>query len=50
LAKDTDADIHISREEGGEKELEEKDEKKGCGCRKKIPKILFNGLGAWECD
>jgi hypothetical protein len=28
----------------------EKKEKKGRGCRKKIPKVPFNGLEAWECD
>jgi hypothetical protein len=48
LAEDADADIKdICREDGGEKEQEVK---KGRGCRKKIPKVPFNGLDAWERD
>ena len=51
LVEDADADMRdISREEGGEKEPEEKEEKKGRGYRKKIPKVPFQGLGAWERD
>jgi len=48
LVEDADADMKdISGEEGGEKEPEEK---KGRGCCKKIPKVPFHGLGAWEHD
>ncbi len=46
LAEDADADMkNISVDEEGEKK-----EKKGRGCRKKIPKVPFNRLDAWECD
>ena len=47
LAEETDAEMeNISGEGGGVMELE----KKGCGCRKKIPRVPFNGIGAWDCD
>ena len=50
LAEETDAEMgDISGEGGGVMELE-KEEKKGCGCRKKIPRVPFNGIGAWDCD
>jgi len=51
LAEETDVEMeNISGEGGGAIELEEKEEKKGRGCRKKISRVPFNGIGAWDCD
>lgn len=50
MAEETDAEMEdISGEGGGVMELE-KEEKKGRGCRKKILRVPFNGIGAWDCD
>jgi hypothetical protein len=51
LVEDADVDMrNISGEERGVKEPELTEEKKGRGCWKKIPKVPFQGLGAWEYD
>ena len=51
LAEETDVEMeNISGEGGGAMELEEKEEKKGRGCCKKISRVPFNGIGAWDCD